>query len=146
MGCGNVYQKLGRGAGGLDTSTGYKDVQQGFGKYVVSYRGDDIKFCKKAGLYRVAQLCKEQGFRYFLVKDEQVMHDFMPRPNAEAGGLDEAWQSRVDPNTGSDGLEKLPAVGYSYRVEFSNEKTEGYIYKEPSEILNNSPVPGTKDK
>jgi hypothetical protein len=145
LGCANVYHRQGTATGAFSSDTGYHDTQQGFGKYVVSYRSQDLAFSKKACLYRVAQLCREQGFKYFLIKDEQVLHDFIPRPNAEAAGLDTGWQNALDPNTSSESLEKLPPAGYSYRVEFSNVKTEGFPYREPSEILDQGPAPGTKE-
>ena len=124
-------------------NSGYTQTSLGYGQFLVSYHGGDLEFCKKAGYYRCAELCVQQGFRYFKVTDEQVLSTFIATHHHNAA--DEAsWQ---DSQVGDDqGLRRAQDVaGYNYKVEFYKaDPMQGRVV-DAKEILDTWKVPG-KDK
>ena len=131
-GCASGYRKVGW------INSGYDEKPHGFNGYVVRYHGGDLVFCKKGALYRAAELCKQQGFRYFKVKSEQVISSFAQNIKPIDLGS-ERWREE-DPTASTPGLVRTADVaGYSYTVEFEKkDPMDGSTY-EAEEVLKSRP-------
>jgi hypothetical protein len=136
-GCGSRYRKL----GGFPPR-GYVESELGYGRYLVSYRGRDLEFCKAAGFYRAAHLCEELGFAYFKVTSEQVYKTFVQRKRPV--NMDDPTFRSVTEIQDTAGLERKDEMaGYNYSVEFlKNDPLDGRAY-DAADILRSRPVPGT---
>ena len=139
LGCGNRYRKLDA------FQTGYKETALSYGNYVVSYRDTDLSFAKEAAFYRVAQFCLETGFRYFVIKDEQVFNRFGPNLHPVGDPSDGDPNFFADaPVSDSDGLvPKDNGAGYNYTVEYFKDNPGGASVRDAAKTLKSIAVPGT---
>ena len=136
---GNHYQRL-----SPITGNGYSESEIAFGRYMISYHGTDIEFCKKAGLVRAAELCLAQGFLYFKISSEQAISDFNSRTSAN--GLADKSLRSPSASEGEAGLQrKTEGSGYNYTVEFSKTKPANAVVYNAKEVLNGNSAPGAEE-
>jgi hypothetical protein len=132
-GCGNAYQRMGR-----FSHHGYEDEPIAYGQVLVSYYGSDKAFCREAGLFRAAELCRDQGFRFLTVSDLQPIYAFRTLAYTREGSSE--WMPGEDPTQLQLRQVKLPdPVGYSARYQFFKRAPEDGLGQEAAEILKGGP-------
>lgn len=127
---------------------GYLQKQIAYNEYLVSYTGSDAVFCKKAAYYRVLELARELGLRYFKIESEQVRDHFMSAvdPDAVTGNSPD-HNDNLDPTGDSGGVvfgskENTGPDGYNYRVLYFKDEPVGGHYSDAQELFKAASLPG----
>ena len=135
--CGHGYRKVGW------MNSGYSETQIDFAHWVVSYHGGNLEFCKRAALYRSAELCKEKGFGYFRLKDGQILGTFVPRRPASGPDMVSQGQGNYLTDNTSGLVRKADVAGYCYRAEFFKDDPKTGDALEAEAVLRHPPLPAT---
>jgi len=109
-------------------------VALGGDRFLVRRFGTDIPAAKLGTLKDVAALCLNQGFRYFLIEDEQVISNFRPAYVSPGRESWESWDRSADPAEQGSGVQKGWDAGYRYTAHFFKARPNS-LAKDAQEYL-----------